>query len=170
MQLFLLLNFNSNWQTVSADWQTTSAWLACARRTNSWYDHLKKLLELKLKPSRVCVCWLVRARGELTRDTIAWKILHELNFKPSRVCVWCLLRGELTRDAIARKILLELKLKPQAGSVCWLVRGEPTRVILQSPEKNYSNPSLNQAGSVSNSWYDHLKKLLEPRVQLRRRH
>ena len=50
------------------------------------------------------------------------------------------------------KILLELKLKPQAGSLSvGLCEGEPTRVILRSPEKNYSNPSLNQAGSVSNS-------------------
>ena len=58
-----------------------------------------KLLELKLKPSRVCVCWLVR--GELTRDTIARKILLELKLKPSRVYVWCLVRGKLTRDTIA---------------------------------------------------------------------
>ena len=42
--------------------------------------------------------------------------------------------------------------KPQAGSVSvGLCEGEPTRVILRSPEKNYPNPSLNQAGSVSNS-------------------
>ena len=52
-------------------------------------------------------------------------------------CVWCLVREELTRDTIARKILLELKLKPQAGSVSvGLCEGEPTRVILRSPEKN----------------------------------